>query len=255
MSYYYVIKTNMKNKVVLITGASNGIGMEMAKEFAKQGCKVIINYNNSKQNALDLANQICSNGQTAIAMQADVCVVKNIENMVDEIIKIFGHIDILINNAGISSNCLLIDESSENINNLINTNLIGTINSTKEVCKYMIKQGFGKIINISSIWGIFGAANESVYSASKGGIISFTKAMAKELAYCGITVNCIAPGVVETNMMNDYSDIEKQDIKSQIPLDRFAQPQEIANLAVFLASKQADYITGQIITIDGGFTL
>ena len=245
----------MENKIVLITGASNGIGKEMAKAFALNGYKVVINYNKSKEHAIALANEICSNGQTAFAIKADVSKPKEVYEMIDEILKTFGHIDILINNAGICSNSLLIDESDEDINNVINTNLIGTINCTKQACIHMIKRGYGKIINISSIWGVCGASNESVYSASKGGIIAFSKAMAKELAYSGITVNCIAPGVVETNMMKDFTDTEKQDIKSEIPLGRFARPQEIANLAMFLASKQADYITGQTITIDGGFTL
>lgn len=245
----------MENKVILITGASNGIGKEMAKMFAQNDYKVVINYNNSQKTAIDLANEICSNGQTAIAIKADVSNAEEVANMIDEILNTFGHIDILINNAGISSNNLLIDESAEMINKVINTNLLGTINCTKKVCKHMIKREYGKIINISSIWGLNGAANESVYSASKGGIIAFTKAMAKELAFSGITVNCIAPGVVNTNMMKFYSETEKNEIQSQIPLGRFASPNEIANLALFLASKQADYITGQVITIDGGFTI
>lgn len=252
---FYDIKNTMKNKVVLITGASNGIGAEMAKLFALKSFKVVINYNNSQENAINLANEICSIGQTAIAIKADVSSPNDISNMISETIQTFGHIDILINNAGICSNNLLIDEFEDNINKLISVNLTSTINCTKQVCKHMISNGTGKIINISSIWGLYGAASESVYSATKGGIIAFTKAMAKELAYSGITVNCIAPGVVDTKMMSNYSPSEIEDIKQQIPLGRFANPSEIAKLALFLASDDANYITGQILTIDGGFTL
>lgn len=245
----------MENKVVLITGSSNGIGAQMAKTFADNGYKVVINYHKSKDNAIKLANEICSNGQTAIAIKADVGNPLEVESMINETLQTFGHIDVLINNAGICSNKLLIDEQNENILKVVNTNLLGTINCCKQSCKHMMQRRYGKIINISSIWGICGASNESIYSASKGGIIAFSKAMAKELAYSNITVNCIAPGAVETNMMNEYSDEEKIEIKNQIPLGRFASPNEIANLALFLSNEQANYITGQVITIDGGFTL
>lgn len=245
----------MENKVVLITGASNGIGSAMAKMFAQNGYKVVINYNHSFDNAKNLADEICSMGQTAVVCKCDVGKSDEVKAMIDEVIDTFGHIDVLINNAGICSNNILIDETDDNINKVISTNLIGTINCTKYVSKHMLQREQGKIINISSIWGIFGASNESIYSASKGGVITFSKAMAKELGYNGITVNCIAPGVVDTKMMSNYTTEELEDIKNNIPLKRFATPSEIANLAVFLASNNADYITGQVITIDGGFTL
>lgn len=251
----YAIKMCMENKVVLITGASNGIGSAMAKMFAKDGCKVVINYNQSFDNAKKLADEICAMNQTAIICKCDVSKSNEVKTMIDEVLTTFGHIDILINNAGICSSNILIDETEDNIDKVISTNLIGTINCTKYVSKHMLQRQQGKIINISSIWGIFGASNESVYSASKGGVITFSKAMAKELAYNNITVNCIAPGVVDTKMMSNYSLEELENIKNDIPLGRFATPNEIASLALFLASKNADYITGQVITIDGGFTL
>ncbi|MBE7082556.1 MAG: glucose 1-dehydrogenase [Clostridiales bacterium] len=243
----------MENKVVLITGAAKGIGASMAELFAQKGYKVVINYNKSEMEAVAFANKICAKGQIALPFKADISKNEQAEQLIAFALKNFGHIDVLINNAGISTNKLLVDESYENITQLINNNLVSTINTTRLVAKHMITQGQGKILNISSIWGLYGASNESVYSASKGGIIAFTKAMAKELAYNNITVNCIAPGVVETDMLNCYNQKEKETLKQEIPLNRFANPSEIAELALFLASEKSDYITGQVIQIDGGF--
>ena len=242
------------NKVVLITGASNGIGAEMAKIFANNNYNVVINYNKSKDNAEKLANEICSDGHNAICLRADVSDIEQVKQMVKEIIKTFGHIDVLINNAGICSYKILIDENIESIKNQLNTNLLGTILCSQVVSKQLIKQNYGKIINISSIWGITGASGETIYSATKGGIIAFTKALAKELAFSNITVNSIAPGVVNTKMLDNLSEQDKQDLKTQIPLGRFATTKEIANLALFIASENGDYITGQTIQIDGGFS-
>lgn len=243
----------MKNKVVLITGASNGIGKEISRVFANNGYIVIVNYNKSKDSAEKLVEELSNLGHTSLAIKADVSNYNEVKDMVCQIIKTFGHIDVLINNAGIASSKLLIDESIENIYNVINTNLIGTINCCREASIYMLKNNFGKIINISSIWGLYGASNETVYSASKGGIIAFTKALSKELIYSGINVNCIAPGVVNTNMMKNYSNEELEQIKQEIPLKRFASPKEVAELALYLASEKSSYITGQTIQIDGGY--
>ena len=243
----------MKNKVVLITGASNGIGKEISRVFANNGYIVIVNYNKSKDSAEKLVEELSNFGHTALAIKADVSNCNEVKDMVCQIIKTFGHIDVLINNAGICSSKLLIDEPIENIYNIINTNLIGTINCSKEVSLNMIKNGYGKIVNISSIWGLYGASNESVYSASKGGVIAFTKALSKELIYSGINVNCIAPGVVDTNMMKTFSDEELEQIKQEIPLKRLANPKEIAELALYLCGENSSYITGQIIQIDGGY--
>lgn len=243
----------MENKVVLITGASNGIGASMAKTFAQNGYTVVINYNKSKDNAEKLEKELINLGYNAICIKANVANPIECKQMIQTAIKTFGHIDVLINNAGICSNNILIDETDDNINNVISTNLLGTIYCSKEVANYMIKRNFGKIINISSIWGVCGASGETVYSASKGGIIAFTKALSKELAYNNITVNAIAPGVVNTNMMKNYTNEELISIKNEIPLRRFAECKEIANLALYLASDNANYITGQTIQIDGGF--
>ena len=245
----------MEKKIALITGASNGIGKEIARLFAQNNYFVIINYNNSEKSAKSLEQNLLDNGFEAMCIQADVSDSKEVKNMISNIIKNFGHIDVLINNAGIASNKILIDETIENINQIISTNLVGTINCCKYVSEHMMHKGFGKIINISSIWGLYGASGETVYSASKGGIIAFTKALSKELIYSGITVNAIAPGCVDTNMMKNYTEHELDEIKNNIPLKRFAYPEEIASLALYLASNNANYITGQTIQIDGGFCL
>lgn len=243
----------MKNKVVLITGASNGIGCEIARVFANNGYSVIINYNQSKEKAEILANEIIDNGASCLLVKADISDVTQVQMMVEKAIKAFGHIDVLINNAGIASSNIIIDESYEKINKIINTNLNGTIYCSKECAKHMIKNNYGKIVNISSVWGLYGASGESIYSASKGGVIAFTKALSKELIYSNINVNAIAPGCVDTDMMKNYSNEELENIKSNIPLNRFASTNEIAELALYLASDNASYITGQTIQIDGGF--
>lgn len=243
----------MNKKVVLITGASNGIGASMAREFAQNGYCVAINYNSSEKPAQLLALELCNSGYNAIAVKADVKNFEQVKNMFEQVIKTFGHIDVLINNAGVCSYNLLLDENINSIQNVVNTNLVGTIYCSKIACEHMLKNDGGKIINMSSIWGINGASGETIYSASKGGIIAFTKALAKELAYSNITVNAIAPGVVNTNMLNHLSEQEKQILKQEIPFQRFANTQEIASLALYLASDSANYITGQTIQIDGGF--
>lgn len=245
----------MLSKVVLITGASHGLGAEMARQFAIKGYKVAINYNKSKNEAELLAKELIQLGYTALCVKADISNFNEVKTMFDEVIKTFGHIDVLVNNAGVCSYNLLIDETYENVQNLININLIGTINCTKEASIHMLKRQFGKIINISSIWGIYGASNESIYSATKGGIIAFTKAMAKELSYSNINVNCVAPGVIDTEMMNCFTTKEKEEIKNNIPSGRFASTEEISKLVLYLSSDDASYITGQVIQIDGGYCL
>lgn len=242
-------------KTVLITGASRGIGRSLAKEFAKNNYNIAINYNKSENKAKELYNEIVSMGGNAILVQADISKPENVINMVETTIKCFGHIDVLINNAGISVKNLLIDETDIITQEVINTNLLGAIYTSKYVIKSMLQQGYGKIINISSIWGKCGAACEATYSASKAGLIGFTKALAQEYGYNNINVNCICPGLVETEMNNNLSKSELEQVIQDIPKQRMASTEEVAKLALFLADQSGDYITGECITIDGGFTL
>ena len=244
----------MENKVCLVIGASGGIGKQIAIDFANNGYKVAMQYNKSKHQIDEVLDSF-KEKSGIFAVKADITNPKSITRMVQSVINIFGHIDVLVNCAGICDYNLLIDETYDNIINVVGTNLSGVIFTCKEVSKRMISVGCGKIINISSIWGECGASGETVYSATKGGINTFTKALAKELAYSNINVNAIAPGVVDTNMMKKFSDKELNDLKNEIPFGRFATTSDISNMALFLASDKASYITGQIITISGGFSL
>lgn len=243
----------MKN--VLITGASRGIGRQMALDFASQGYNVIINYNHSYDSALSLQEEIEKKQGLCYLIQTDVSDYLGCKQMVNDVIDKFKHIDVLINNAGVCHDKLLIDEDENTIESILNTNLNGTIFVSKFVIENMLKYKKGKIINISSILGTSGCSNESIYSASKGAINAFTKSLAKEYASCGITVNAIAPGCVETDMMKDFSSDDKDNLKETIALNRFALPKDISNLALFLASDESNYITGQVLGVDGGFVI
>lgn len=240
-------------KVVLITGASRGIGAEMAKRFAEQGYSVVIDYNESEDKAMEVLNEITSNGGSAIAVKADMRVESEVETLYNTAIKTFGHIDVLINNAAVALGKLLIDTSIEEFDNLFSTNIRGNFLITKLVIPHFLSQGGGKIINISSVWGQTGGALETVYSSTKGAIISFTKALAKEYALSNITVNTIAPGVIDTDMIRIYSDEEIDMLRQMIPVEKIAHPVEVANMALFLASDKANYITGQVLGVNGGF--
>lgn len=240
-------------KTVLITGSSRGIGAATARRLA-ENYKIVINYKNSKDEALDLLDEIRKINPLAIAVKADVSKEEEVYYLFDTIEKNFGSVDILINNAGKSHVGLIQDMTYENWQEIINTNLNSVFLTSKRAIGPMIRQKSGVIINMSSIWGKEGAALEAAYSASKGAINSFTKALSKELAPSNIRVNAIAPGVVLTDMMkNDYSEKDLTLIKEDIGLGRFADPKEIADLIAFLISDEASYITGAIIDINGGF--
>ena len=242
-------------KTILITGASRGIGREIAKLFAKNGYNVAINYNKSINDAKSLYNEIVSINANAILLKADVKNPNEVKQMVEETIACFGHIDVLVNNAGISYKGLIFDESDEQTQEIINVNLLGSIYTSKYVIPSMLKNGSGKIINISSIWGNVGASLESTYSASKAGLIGLTKSLAKEYGYNNICVNCICPGVIDTDMNKNLSKAELDETIKRIPAGRIGKTNDISNLVLFLAESTGDYITGQIITVDGGFTL
>lgn len=242
-----------RKKVVLITGASRGIGAEMAKKFAEANYCVVIDYNQSEKQAFEILKTITDNGGKAIAVKADMRIPSDVEKLFNTALKTFGHIDVLINNAAIALGKLLIDTTLEDFENVFNTNIRGYFLMSKHVIPHFLSQGGGKIINISSVWGQTGGAFETVYSASKGAIIAFTKALAKEYALSNIQVNSISPGVIDTDMIRIYSDDEIDMLTQAIPMQKIAQPVEIANLALFLASNKSDYITGQVFAVNGGF--
>ncbi|MBR3790472.1 MAG: 3-oxoacyl-ACP reductase FabG [Clostridia bacterium] len=243
----------MKKKTALITGSSRGIGAQMARQFAEDGYNVIITYFQSKDKALALLDEITQKGGTAIAVYVDIRKEEDVQNLFEVATKTFGHIDVLINNAGIAFTKLIIDCQPADFDNLFATNLRGNFMLTKLVIPQMLSHEWGRIINISSIWGQTGGAMEAIYSATKGAIIAFSKALAKEYALSNITVNTIAPGVIDTDMIRSvHTDEEIDALRQYIPMEKIAQPEEIANMALFLASDKSSYITGQVLGINGG---
>ena len=242
-------------KTVLITGASRGIGRATALLFAKENYNVLINYISSKQKAEELASLIKSQGGFASSYKADVSKFSQVKDMIDYTIKTFGKIDVLINNAGIAQEKLFLDTTEEDYDNMMNINLKGTFNTIKCALPFMTKQKSGKIINISSIWGMVGSSCEVLYSGAKAGVIGLTKALAKELAVWNIQVNAVAPGAVNTDMNNDFTGTELIELTKQIPEGRIAEPEEIAEVIAFLASDKCSYMTGQVISPNGGFVI
>ena len=241
----------MSNKTVLITGGSRGIGKTMVYAFAKAGYNVLLNFNKSES----LANEIARELPNVKVYGANVSDQQSVYNMIEYAKSVFGGIDVLINNAGVSCTGLLQDISVDEWNRVLSTNLTGVYNLCKAVLPEMINKKNGKIINISSIWGITGASNEVAYSATKAGVIGLTKALAKEVGPSNITVNCIAPGIVMTDMTSDLSLEDLDNITSQIPLGRVGSTEDIAKTALFLASDDANYITGQVISPNGGWVI
>lgn len=235
-------------KSVLITGAARGIGREIAKKFYNAGYDVAINYNKSEKDATELANEL----KGSILIKGDVSIESDAAQMVNKTVEAFGKIDVLVNNAGISRFNLVTDISLDEWNDVFNTNVTGTFLMCKYALKEMIHRKSGSIINISSIWGVSGSSCESCYSASKGAVIAFTKALAKELGLSGIRVNAIAPGFIETDMNKSVSQEAAEAFFAETPLGRAGKPQEVAAAALFLASEEASFITGQILGVDGG---
>ncbi len=244
------------NKVALITGGSRGIGEKIAERFAQAGYNLIINYVSNIENVEELEAKIKGNANIEILfIQSDVTSFESCENMVNEAIKKFGHIDVLVNNAGITKDTLLMRMKEEDFDKVINVNLKGTYNVTKNVIPYMMKQKYGKIINISSVVGVSGNAGQANYAASKAGIIGFTKSVAKELASRNILANCVAPGFIKTDMTDVLSDSVKESINSQIPLKKMGTAEEVANAVYFLGNEENTYITGQVLNVDGGMIM
>ena len=245
------MKFDLNGKIAIVTGASQGIGETIAVEMAKSGANVFCLARN--KNALDSTiNKIISNGDKASAYSCDISDNEQFNNIVTDIFKEYGSIDILVNNAGITNDTLLMRMSDDQWDSVLDINLKGSFTCTRSVIKYMMKKKSGRIINITSIVGLTGNAGQANYAASKAGLIGMTKSIAKEVASRGITANCVAPGWIETAMTEQLSDDVKNKFLSQIPTGKIGYPKDIANTVIFLASKEAEYSTGQTITVDGG---
>lgn len=245
----------LTDKVALVTGASRGIGRAIALLMAKQGADVVVNYSGSEGAAQETVDAIVAMGRKAIKIKANVGNADEVAAMVDEAHSTFGRIDILVNNAGITRDGLLMRMKDSDWDDVININLKGVYLMTKAVSKIMMKQRSGKIVNMTSVVGVTGNAGQANYSASKAGVIGFTKTCAKELASRGITVNAIAPGFIHTDMTDVLPDKVKDAMVQAIPLGRMAEPEEVAAVAAFLASDMSSYITGQVINVDGGMVM
>ena len=245
----------LTGKVAVVTGASRGIGREIAKTLAAEGAAVVVNYNGSEQRAAEVVKEIQEAGGKAEAIQCDVSDFEKAGELMDHVIKTFGRVDILVNNAGITRDGLLMRMSEEDFDKVVTTNLKGAFNCMRHVARQMIKQKGGRIINISSVSGVLGNAGQVNYAASKAGIIGMTKSAARELASRNITVNAIAPGFINTEMTQVLSDAVKEGAVAQIPMKTFGETKDIADAAAFLASDKARYMTGQVLCVDGGMAM
>ncbi|MCA0148668.1 MULTISPECIES: 3-oxoacyl-[acyl-carrier-protein] reductase [Rossellomorea] len=246
---------NLEGKVALVTGASRGIGREIALELAREGCNVAVNYAGSEAKANEVVDEIKSLGREAIAVQCNVSDAEGVQAMVKETIGEFGSIDILVNNAGITKDNLLMRMKETEWDDVININLKGVFLCTKAVTRQMMKQRSGRIINISSIVGVSGNPGQANYVAAKSGVIGLTKTTARELAPRGITVNAVAPGFISTDMTDQLPEDVRSEMLKQIPLSRFGAPGDIAKVVTFVASDSASYMTGQTLHIDGGMVM
>lgn len=241
----------LKNKTVIVTGAAKGIGRAIALRFAKEGCNIVLNYRSNVSD--ELIEEIKSYGVECLPFKADVSVYSEAETLIKESKKHFGSVDVLVNNAGITRDMLIMRMSEDEFDSVINTNLKGTFNTIRHVSSVMLKQKSGAIINLSSVVGLMGNVGQANYAASKAGVIGLTKSTARELAARGITCNAIAPGFIETDMTAVLKDDVKEAMLNTIPLKRFGQAEDIAEAAVFLAKNR--YITGQVLNVDGGMVM
>lgn len=246
---------SLLNRVALVTGGASGIGRYISLELAKEGATVIVNYNTSKDKAQTLISEIESLGGKADAYQANVAVFDEAKQLIDNIIERYGKLDIVVNNAGITDDQLILRMREDQFDRVIDTNLKGVWNICKHAAKPLLKSEAGRIINISSVSGILGNAGQSNYSAAKAGVIGLTKALAREFAARHVTVNAIAPGFIETDMTKKLPEEAVKAWADQIPLKRFGSPSDVAHAVTFLASEQASYITGHTLMVDGGLVM
>ena len=242
-------------KVALVTGASRGIGKAIATALAEEGAAVLVNYNGSCERAMEVVAEIKQDGGQAEVVGCDVSDFAACGKLVEKIIGKYGHVDILVNNAGITRDNLIMRMTEDEYDKVLDTNLKGAFNTIRHLSKYFLKQRSGKIINISSVSGVMGNAGQSNYSASKAGLIGLTKSVARELAGRGICVNAIAPGYIATDMTDSLPEKAREGLLQMIPMGRIGEPEDIARLAVFLAGRGSDYITGQVIHVDGGMAM
>lgn len=245
----------LKGKCAIITGASRGIGKAIALKFASLGANIVINYRSNEKEALEVENEIKGMGVETLCIKGDISKSEEVENLVASAKEKFGTIDIMVNNAGITKDGLLLRMKEEDFDSVIDVNLKGVFNCLKAITPVMIKQKQGKIINLSSVVGITGNAGQVNYAASKAGVIGMTKSLAKEVGSRGITVNAVAPGYIETDMTEALGEKYKEEMKKNIPLKRLGTANDVAEVAAFLASKGADYVTGQVIQVDGGMLM
>ena len=245
----------LKDQVAVVTGSSRGIGAATAIKLAEEGADVVINYNNDEKSAEETAEKIRNLGRKALIIQGNVAEMADAKKLIKATIKEFEKIDILVNNAGITKDGLLLRMKEKDFNNVIDVNLRGTFNCTKQAIRYMMKQRHGKIVNLSSVVGLMGNAGQANYAASKAGVIGFTKSVAKEVSKRGINVNAVAPGYISTDMTEELPAQVKEDMLKNIPLDRFGEVEDVANVIMFLVSPLANYVNGQTINIDGGMLM
>lgn len=245
----------LTGKTALVTGGSRGIGRAIALALASEGANVIINYTSNEESAAKVVEEIENLNVKALAVKANVSNVEEINEMVDKIEETFGGVDILVNNAGVTRDNLFIRMKEEDWDQVMDINLKGVFLCSKAVVRKMIKQKYGRIINLSSVVGVVGNPGQANYCASKAGVIGFTKSLAKEIAGKNITVNAIAPGFIETDMTKVLPENVKESMLEVIPMKKYGKPEDIANLVVFLSSQDANYITGQVINVDGGMAM
>ncbi|EIF2806998.1 3-oxoacyl-[acyl-carrier-protein] reductase [Clostridium perfringens] len=245
----------LKDKVAIVTGGTRGIGRAIALKLADHGANIVINYRNSDKEAEELKAILEGKGVKVLTVKCDISNFEDSKNLMDKCKEVFGKIDILVNNVGITKDTLIMRMKEEDFDNVIDVNLKGTFNCAKHASAIMLKQRFGKIINMTSVVGIAGNAGQVNYAASKAGVIGLTKSLAKELGSRGITVNAVAPGFINTDMTASLSEKVKEEASKNIPLKRLGDPEDVANLVGFLASDAANYITGQVINVDGGMVM